>query len=319
MFDFLVGPWNLFIVQPLINALVLLYLPLRDFGVAIVALTVLIRLATYPLFVAQLRSQRAMQELQPAIAELRKKYKDDRQKMAQEQMRLYKERGSNPAAGCLPLLIQLPILIGLYSALIQVGCGLGRMFGECPGLTGPELERVLYTFVPNPGAIDTSAHWLPWITGGLSQPEPFPWKILAILAGVTQFVASLMALPAKTPKTDDPTQRSMQLMVYYFPLITIWFAWSFPSGLAVYWVTTTLFQIVQQYFVSGWGKLGALVPAIGRLPSPGEQTKREEQRQIVEEVRGEAKYPGASDGEVGQRKADGERSTRKKRRKRGRR
>lgn len=286
--------WNGLIVYPLINALVLLYdLVLRDFGWAIVILTVALRLVLYPLFVTQLRSQRAMQELQPAIAELRKKHKNDKQKFAEEQMRLYRERGYNPASGCLPLFIQFPILIGLYSALQQVGCGLGPPSPPpdwtggafCPGLSHDELAQILYSFVPNPvppgGTIlDTSAAWLPWITGGLAHPEPIvdvvlfglafalPLKILAVLAGATQLVASLMTLPAKQPQTDDPMQRSMSAMVYYFPLITVFIAWSLPAGLSLYWVVTTLFSIGQQWYVTGWGKLAVFLPALQRVPAP---------------------------------------------------
>lgn len=267
--------WNLLIVHPLINALILLYdVLLRDFGWAIVVLTVALRFLLYPLFVTQLKSQRAMQELAPALAELKKKYKDDRQKFAEEQMRLYRERGVNPASGCLPIFLQFPILIGLYSALSQVGCGLGRFPPDCPGLSHDQLAQVLYPFVPNPippGAerLDTFSAWLPWITDGLAHPEPFPWKILAVLAGATQFVASMMTLPKKQPQTDDPMQRSMQWMVYYFPVITVAFAWSFPAGLALYWVVTTLFSIGQQYYVSGWGKLAVFLPFLEeKIPSP---------------------------------------------------
>lgn len=279
--------WNATVINPLINALILLYdVLLRDFGWAIVVLTVALRFLLYPLFVTQLKSQRAMQELSPALAELKKKHKDDRQKFAEEQMRLYRERGVNPASGCLPVLLQFPILIGLYSALSQVGCGLGNFPPTCPGLTHDQLAQVLYPFVPNPippGAdrLDTFSAWLPWITGGLAHPEPIvdvvlfgltfplPLKILAVLAGASQFVASMMTLPKKQPQTDDPMQRSMQWMVYYFPVITVAFAWSFPAGLALYWVVTTLFSIGQQYYVSGWGKLGAFLPLLEeRLPSP---------------------------------------------------
>lgn len=266
--------WNATVINPLINALILLYdVLLRDFGWAIVVLTVALRFLLYPLFVTQLKSQRAMQELSPALAELKKKHKDDRQKFAEEQMRLYRERGVNPASGCLPVLLQFPILIGLYSALSQVGCGLGNFPPTCPGLTHDQLAQVLYPFVPNPippdaPRLDTLAAWLPWITDGLAQPEPFPWKILAVLAGASQFVASMMTLPKKQPQTDDPMQRSMQWMVYYFPVITVAFAWSFPAGLALYWVVTTLFSIGQQYYVSGWGKLEAFLPFLEKFPSP---------------------------------------------------
>jgi YidC/Oxa1 family membrane protein insertase len=310
--------WNGLIVFPLINALVFLHQLLRDFGLAIVFLTLALRFALYPLFLTQLRSQRIMQELQPAVAELRRKYKGDRQKFAEEQMRLYRERGHNPAAGCLPLLVQFPILIGLWSALQQVGCGLGPP-PDCPGLAHEELQKILYPFVPNPvpenGQLDATAYWLPWVTNGLAKPEPDPWKILAVLAGLTQFVASLMTLPAKQQATDDPMQRSMQMMVYYLPLITVFFAWSLPAGLALYWVTSTLFQIAQQYLVSGWGKLAVFLPFLRRLPSPAERRNQTEPTNPVE-PKVEAKatkehptYEGAANGEP----VEGRRRRRKRR------
>ncbi len=287
--SFVVEPWNLLIVHPLINALVLLYnLVLHDFGWAIVILTVALRLVLYPLFVTQIRSQRAMQDIQPALAELKKRYKDDRQRFAEEQMKLYRERGVNPASGCLPVFLQMPILFGLYSALQQVGCGLGPPPGpDCPGLTHEQFELIRYPFVVNPvpidGALDTIAAWLPWITGGLAHPEPsamidlfgnaiaVPLKILAVFAGLSQLVASLMTLPPKAPQTDDPMQRSMQGMVYYFPLFTVFIAWSLPAGLSLYWVVTTLFSIGQQWYVSGWGKLATLPvvgPIVEKIPAP---------------------------------------------------
>lgn len=314
--------WNTLIVHPLINGLVTLYLPFRDFGFAIVFLTLTIRLATYPLFVVQIRSQRAMQEIAPAVAEIKKKYGKDRQRFAEEQMKLYRERGVNPMAGCLPLLVQFPILIGLYSALIQVGCGIGRMFAvpgeECPGLSRADLDTVLYPIIPNPippGAeLDTAAHWLPWLVDGLARTDP--WFILPVLAGATQFMASMMTLPAKAPPVQDPMQRSMQMMVYYFPIITVVIAMNLPSGLALYWVTTTVFQIVQQYLVVGWGKLAVYLPFLERFPSPVERRKRAEAAAIKEEVQArieeEEEAPAGAAAPAG--RGEGRRRRRRRRR-----
>src|SRR5439155_5761877 len=169
--------WNSILVHPLINALVLLYDVLfHDLGLAIVVLTVVLRLALYPLFLQQLRSTRAQQEIAPAMAELKKKYKDDRQKFAEEQMKLYRERGVSPVSGCLPLLLQMPILFGLYSALSQVGCGLNVTTGlaQCPGMNGADLGKILYPFVPNPIGLDevlnTMSILMPW-GRGLAHPD----------------------------------------------------------------------------------------------------------------------------------------------------
>jgi YidC/Oxa1 family membrane protein insertase len=276
--DFLVQPWNFLLVHPLISLLIAAYDVVHDFGFAIVAVTVALRLALYPLFVIQIRNQRAMQELAPAMAELKAKYGSDKTKLGQEQMKLYQERGYNPAMGCLPILLQMPLLIAMYQAFIQA-----------PGLDGEQLRQILIPFVPVPIGptehLDLTAHWLPWINtpGGLGDPDPL--HILPILAGLTQLVSSIMFQPTNQPKIVDPQQKMMQSMQYYFPLLTVVFAWGFPSGLALYWVTSTLFGIVQQYFVSGWGQLPRFLPFLKHLPSPADRTLVARQQAALEEER----------------------------------
>ena len=109
--------WNTLLVHPIMNLTLFAYSIVHDFGLAVIFVTITIRLALYPLYVTQIRSQRAMQEVAPAMEELKKKYGKDRQRFSQEQMKLYKERGVNPAAGCLPLVLQMPLLIALYNSL----------------------------------------------------------------------------------------------------------------------------------------------------------------------------------------------------------
>jgi len=276
--DFLVGPWNFLLVHPLISLLVLAYDFVRDFGFAIVAVTIALRLVLYPLFVIQIRNQRAMQELAPAMNELKAKYGSDRQRLGQEQMKLYQERGYNPAMGCLPLLLQMPLLIAMYQAFIQA-----------PGFDGEHLRQILIPFVPVPVGpnehLDLTAHWLPWINtpGGLGGPDPL--HILPILAGLTQLVSSVMFQPTVQPKNVDQQQKMMQSMQYYFPLLTVVFAWGFPSGLALYWVTSTLFGIAQQYVVSGWGQLPRFLPFLKNIPSPADRTLAARQQAALEEER----------------------------------
>src|SRR5437868_8571699 len=157
MLDFLAPYWNFLLVHPLISVLVFFYNLTGDFGLAIVLLTITIRLILFPLFRIQIQNQRATQELAPALAELKAKYGSDMQRLGQEQMKLYQERGFNPAMGCLPMMLQIPLLIALYNALLQA-----------PGLTGSALGGILLPFVPNPlgpdATLDVTAHWLPWIT-----------------------------------------------------------------------------------------------------------------------------------------------------------
>jgi YidC/Oxa1 family membrane protein insertase len=289
MLDFLAPYWNFLLVHPLISLLVLFYDFVRDFGLAVVFLTIAIRLALYPLFRIQIQNQRAMQELAPAMADLKAKYGSDKQRLGQEQMKLYQERGYNPAMGCLPILLQMPLLLAMYQAFLQT-----------PHLTGTTLGPDLIPFIPNPlgpdETLDLTAHWLPWITGGLGQPDPL--HLLPILAGATQLISSVMFQPKTQPKTVDPQQKMMQSMQYYFPLLTVFIAWSLPAGLALYWVTTTLFGIVQQYFVSGWGQLPRFLPFLRNIPSPADRTLAARQQAALEEERRDmaAKAAIASNG-----------------------
>ena len=285
---FLEGPWDAFLVHPLMAIALFFYSFTRDFGFAIILLTVAIRLAVYPLYVTQIRSQRAMQELGPAMNELKEKYGKDRQRFAAEQMKLYNEHGVNPAAGCLPLLLQLPILFALYSALVQLGCGLGHSLGaSCvTSITHEEAARILLPILPNAipegGTLDTSAHWIPWLNG-LHERDPL--FILPVIAGAAQLVASVMAMPAKPVATNDPNARMFQSMAYTFPLMTVFLGASFPAGLTLYWIATTLFQIVQQYFVSGWGQLPKYLKFLRNVPTPADKAMRRETAEIVREGR----------------------------------
>jgi len=278
--------WNFLLVHPLISLLVGAYDLVHDFGFAIVAVTIAIRLALYPLFVTQIRNQRAMQELAPAMNDLKAKYGNDKARLSSEQMKLYQERGYNPAMGCLPILLQMPLLLAMYAA-----------FTQAPHLNGETLRQILIPSVPVPvGAndfLDLTAHWLPWMIPcppaeagqacGLGAPDPF--HVLPILAGATQLISSVMFQPTIPPKNIDQQQKMMQSMQYYFPLLTIFIAWSLPAGLAIYWVTTTLFGIVQQYFVSGWGQLPRFLPFLKNIPSPADRTLAARQQAALEEER----------------------------------
>ena len=278
--------WNFLLVHPLISLLVGAYDLVHDFGFAIVVVTVFIRLALYPLFVTQIRNQRAMQELAPAMAELKAKYGSDKQRLTQEQMKLYQERGYNPAMGCLPIMLQMPLLLAMYAAFVQA-----------PHLDGEQLRQSLIPFVPVPIGpsefLDLTAHWIPWMSQcppttpgapcGLGAPDP--WHVLPILAGVAQLTSSVMFQPRVAPKNVDQQQKMMQSMQYYFPLITVFIAWSLPAGLGLYWVTTTLFGIVQQYFVSGWGQLPRFLPFLRNIPSPADRTLAARQQAALNEER----------------------------------
>ncbi len=305
---FLEPYWNFLLVHPLLSLLVAAYDAIPDFGLAIVLVTVLIRLVLYPLYVTQIRSQRAMQEIGPALKELQQKYGKDKQRIAEEQMKLYRERGVNPAMGCLPLLLQMPILFAMYAA-----------FTQAPALDGEQLRQAIWPFIPVPESVgatshlDMTAHWLPWIqsckdaSGNVLQGLACSNSaigipaglLLPILAGAFQLVASLMAMPVNQPKSDDPQVRMTQSMTYYFPLITVFFAYQYQAGLAVYWVASTVIQIVQQYFVSGWGQLPRWLPFLRNIPTPADAVIARQQRAAVAEVEadmsGKAALVGGAD------------------------
>ena len=295
MLDFLAPYWNALLVHPLISLLVLSYDLIPDFGVAVILVTVAIRLALLPVFRAQLRSSRAMQELAPALNDIKKKYGNDRARLQQEQMKLYQERGVNPMAGCLPMLVFFPVLFAMYAAFQQVGGLAGT-----PPLTIEQLrDQVLFPFIPSPPGLgpsdhlDLTAHWLPWI-GNLAHPDWFFMKaldpngpeligLLPIVSAVLQLAASIMALPRNPPQTDDPTQWTMQSMTYYLPLITLVFFRTLSAGVFIYYITATLFQMVQQYFVSGWGQLPRFLPFLDDIPTPADrEMQRRERAAIVE-------------------------------------
>jgi len=296
--SFLQDPWNAFLVHPLMALALAAFSIVHDFGLAIVLLTVAIRLVVYPLYRIQIRSQRAMAELGPAMNELKQKYGKDRARFAEEQMKLYKEYGVNPMAGCLPLVLQMPILFALYSALLQLGCGIGGGGSNCPGLTHDDAQGIMGVLtsvfsnpVPLDGRLDTTAHWLPWLVNGLQHPDPL--FVLPVLAGAAQLVASVMAMPAKPVASTDPNQRMFQSMAYTFPLMTVVLGAQFPSGLTLYWIATTLFQIVQQYFVSGWGQLPKYLKFLRNVPTPADRAMKKETAQIVAEGRVDLEKKGA--------------------------
>jgi len=283
--------WNDVLVYPLLTLLIIAYDFVHDFGLAVVIVTVLIRLALYPLYVRQIRSSRGLQELAPALNDIKKKYGSDRAKLNEEQMKLYRERGVNPAGGCLPMLVFLPVLIAMYSA-----------FQQAPKFDGAALQEIVHRYlpfiqvgIPLDSKIDMTAHWLPWIQAAgrdLSQSDPY--FILPVLSGALQLVASVMAMPRNPPKTDDPTQRTMQSMTYTFPLLTIVFFNSFPAGVFIYYITTTLFQIVQQYFVMGWGQLPRWLPFLAGVPTPADHEMQRREQAAVKEAEAdmEAVTPG---------------------------
>lgn len=233
--DFFINAFNVLLYQPLLNALIFIYqyLPGRDFGIAVIALTIIIRILLYPLMLQSIRSQKVLSELQPQIQEIQQKYKEDKEKQTKEMMALYQREKINPLGGCLPLLIQLPILLALY-----------RVFWNGLSL---ESMSMLYSFVPSPGEIN------PFFLGLVNLAEPSIF--LAILAGILQFFQTKMLTPKikKTPaKGDQMAQFSGMMqkqMLYFLPLFTVFILWKLPAAIGLYWAITAIFSIFQQYII----------------------------------------------------------------------
>ena len=210
--------FNIIFYKPLFGALLWLSknLPGNDLGIAIIILTCAIRLLIYPLNTKSIQSQKALQRLQPKIQEIQSKFKDDKEKQGKAIMELYRQEKINPFSGCLPMLIQLPILMALF--------------------------LVFKDFASN---LDARPMFLGLI------PLTEPSKILAFLAGITQFIQVKMVSPKNKPGKDksDFSQIMQKEMLYLFPLITVVFLWKLPSAIGIYWLTTNLFSIIQQYLI----------------------------------------------------------------------
>lgn len=227
-----INAFNVILYQPFFNALILIYvyLPGQDFGIAIIVLTILIKLILYPLGVKAIRSQKIMSNLQPKMKEIQEKFKDNKEQQSKAMMEFYKKEKVNPFSGCLPLLVQLPILIALFQVF-------WRGFGQ-------EQLSFLYSFIPNPGQIDTM------FLGIMDLAEAS--IVLAVLTGIAQFVQTKMITnKQKTSKKGSPdfSQMMQKQMLYFFPLFTVFILWRLPAAIALYWMVTTLFTIGQQYII----------------------------------------------------------------------
>ena len=226
--------WTLFILQPMLNALLFLYqLLFHNFTLAILVFTVLIRMITYPLTYQQQRSARKLTELQQSDGwkKMQEKYAKDKEKLAQEQMKLYQEAGVNPFGACLPTLIQFPVLIGLYQSIQQAMA------------TSPiqlfNLSQHIYAFLPNAASLIPMDSRFLWLNLGL--PDPF--FVLPILVAISMWIQSKMITP---PSTGDPQAAQMsQTMAITMPLMFGWLSLQFPSGLSIYFVISNLIGIAQ--------------------------------------------------------------------------
>lgn len=252
--------WESIIIQPFVNVLLFINSIVGNVGIAIILFTLLIRLVTHPLMVQQIKGATAMQRLQTdkRYIEMQQKYKGDKERLAQEQMKLYKELKINPFASCLPLLIQFPIIIGLYQSL--------QIAMVASPLELLNLSRNLYPgFLSLSNLIPLNSQFL-WMEMGL--PERLPIfgigiPVLAILVVITTYMQSkLMATPSPDPKSQSNMMTSM--MNIYMPFLMGWMAFTLSSGLALYFVVSNLISI-GQYALLGKINWSNLIP--GRKPT----------------------------------------------------
>ncbi|HKP54609.1 MAG TPA: YidC/Oxa1 family membrane protein insertase [Chloroflexia bacterium] len=278
--DFLGAIWSGF-SNTLLNILVAINSVIGSPGVAIIVFTILMRFLTVPLTMKALRSSKHMQQIQPLIKEVQRKYGKDRQKVQEETMKLYRDYGINPAAGCLPMLIQLPIFIGLYGALSAT---LPQFHGTAEEIAKQADNYILHlrSILWNPDWVHSGAAWVnngwndAWINSVANFNRPFLWVhslatadplfIWPVLSGFFQFIQSRMAMPRRDPNNPmDPQQRMMQNIMQFMPIYIVLISLGFPAGTVIYWAFSSLFGAVQQYFITGFGSLPDL-PGLGFLP-----------------------------------------------------
>jgi YidC/Oxa1 family membrane protein insertase len=242
--------WNILLVNPILNLLVVFYVMTgQNMGLAIILLTILIRAILIPFVLPSIKNMQKQRDLQPEIEKLRKKYKYDKQKLAEEQMKLFKKHGLNPASGCLTQIVMIIVLIALYNVIRRF-----TVNGDISTIN----DLIYFASLKLSEGVNTSFWYM-----DLGKPDPF--YVIPVVAGFMQLLTSKMMKPyveegekaaKKTPdKADDLAYNMQEQMLYLMPLMTVIIGASLPSGAALYILVTTIFSLVQQYFVSGWGGL----------------------------------------------------------------
>ena len=227
--------FHVLLYQPLYNLMIALVaiMPGQDFGLAILAITIIIRIILHPFSAAALRSQRLMQHMQPQISELKAKFKDDKTGFNQASMELYKTNKVNPFSSCLPLLLQLPVLLALYWVLTA-------------GLEAID-PSILYSFTPRPDAVSPVAF------GFIKLFENS--YVIAVLAGAAQYVQTKMLqvpkpeVHTKGSKDEEMMSAMNKQMLYLMPIMTVVIGVSLPAGLTLYWLFSTLLTAAQQWYI----------------------------------------------------------------------
>jgi len=297
--------WTELIIRPMLNTLLVLYvICFSQMGLAIILFTILVRLATLPLTLKQVRQMRAMSTLQPKMQEIKDRYANDRARVSQETMRLYREAGVNPI-GCIgPLVVQMPILIGLFRVLIQT------LYTTPDKLVG--LSEKLYTWIPL-FQIYPAVPLDPNFLGIDLSLEPF--SALLITIPVLVFVSTWVQQKMTMTQSTDPRQQGQQnMMLWMMPLMIAFFSTNFPMGLSLYWIVSNVIGVAIQYFVTGWGPLFPLFPKAQTAATPAVTAEDTEPKEMAENGRARNDRPNRRRSN----RAGAERARRRPRRGRGR-
>lgn len=228
-------------------------------GLAIILFTIVARVFILPLTLKSLQSSRKMQELQPQVREIQRKYGKDPQKLNEETMKLYREYKVNPVGGCLPMLFQLPIFLGVYQAVINltresIPHHAARPIIEALSNAGVNVGTTLASL--DQGRLTGGFLWLP----NLGTPDP--WYILPVLSVIGQLIVQLMAMP----RVQDPQQKAMTQSMLVLPIVFGYIGFTFPSGAVLYWVVGSILSMIQQYVISGWGSLANYLKFLPTTP-----------------------------------------------------
>ncbi len=260
----------------MLNLLVVLYtICFNNMGVAIIVFTVIVRLVTLPLTIKQLRQMRAMMDLQPRMREIQERYARDRQRISQETMRLYREAGVNPV-GCLgPLVIQMPILFGLFRVLIQT------LYSRPDNMVA--LAEKFYAWIPVFPIYTVAPLGAQFLWMDLSEPDPTN-VIMPVLVFVSTWLQQKMTM---TPSTDPRQSTNQMMMLWLMPLMIAFFSFTLPSGLSLYWVASNVIGIGIQYFITGWQPIFPLFPKAE--PAPAAAPSSSSNYDDPEEVDGDAR------------------------------
>jgi YidC/Oxa1 family membrane protein insertase len=239
--------WDAIIINPFTNVLLLIYEWLgHNFAIAIIVFTVLVRLITYPLTVQQQKSAKAMQDMQPQLQALQKKYAKDKETLNKETMKLYQEAGINPLGGCLPMLLQFPIFIGLYQVIMLVmAINPLQLFS---------LSKHLYSFLPQLVSLLPLNNRFLWLD--LGHPDPF--YLLPVVVVITTWWQQKVMTP---PSADPQSQAMNRQMALMMPLMFGYFVMISPSGLGLYWLISNLIGVAQ-YWMVGRSQTPAKAPAL---------------------------------------------------------